>query len=334
MASQVRIGLLGCGRVGTAHARALRGVSDARLVAVVDREPERAAAVAEGHSARVLGQAGDLIDSADVDAVIISLPTHLHAPFTLQAVAAGKHVLCEKPMAMSVTECDAMMSAAAAHGVVLMVGHDLRFSAPYREAKAALASGMIGRPLAFSAERLSGASATTWRRWIRHAGEGLGALDALIHDLDVALWFFGPATTVSAHGARGPGGTWDHVQVLLNHVYGCASLLEASLMVPPSFPFTSSLRVVGDEGTVIRRFVGGRTFRDAGVDTGLVLYRGESPPQVLAAPAPDSEASLERELATFVQAVRTGYLPQEAQPATARAALALAEQVGAALAGP
>ncbi len=327
----VRIGLIGCGRIGTAHASVLREVEGALLVAVADVEPERAATLAQEHDAQVISDPNALIDLEDIDAVVVAVPTHLHAPLTLRAAAAGKHILCEKPMAMSVEEADQMLSAVAKNRVVLMVGHDLRFSRHYREAKAAVASGRIGRPLALTAERLSGASDTSWRQWIRRRGEGLGAFDALIHDLDVALWILGPVSAVSAGGVRGAGGTWDHVQVLLKHTNACTSTIEASLMVPPSFPFSSCLRLVGEDGTLVRRFVGGRSFRDAGMDSGLILYIDDAPPQVLVPPSPDHQEAIRQELMTFVQAVRTGRLPDEALPDEARAAQALAARVETAL---
>lgn len=325
--SLVRVGLAGCGRIGALHARALRAADAARLVGVVDLEPQRSAAVAGESGARVFPDLEALIAAPDIDAVLVALPTHLHAPVALQAIRAGKHVLCEKPMAADLDSADQMLAAAAAHGVVLMVGHDLRFSRCYREVRDAVASGRIGRPLAFTAERLSGAAGTTWHTWIRRAGEGSGAFDALVHDLDVALWLIGPVAEVHADGSRGPGGTWDDVHVLLRHVNGCSSAIGASLLVPPGFPFTSSFRIVGEAGTLSRRFVGGPSFHDAGEDTGLLFYTGERPPAVLVPPAPDEADTLRRQFAAFVRAVMSGRPPEDAPPEAARAALALALRI-------
>jgi predicted dehydrogenase len=328
---RVGIGLLGCGRIGMAHARALETLAAARLIGVADPEQDRASAAAERYGALVFESPEDLVACGQIDAVIVAVPTHLHAALTVQAASAGKHVLCEKPMAMTVEECDNMLSASAARGILLMVGHDLRFSAHYRGAHAAIQSGRIGRPLSLYAERLSGASATTLGAWIRQAGLGSGAFDALVHDLDVALWFLGPARAAGAHGTRGPGGTWDHIQALVLHSTGCSSMFEASLSVPATFPFASGLRVVGDEGTLVRRFVGGRTFQDPGTDTGLMLYRHGDAPAMLTPPDPNNQASLRRELATFIAAVQTGAPPPEANPETGRAALLLATNIAALL---
>ena len=161
----------------------------------------------------------------------------------------------------------------------------------------------------------------------QRAGEGSGAFDALVHDLDVALWLIGPVENVHAGGSRGAGGTWDHVQVLLRHMDGCSSAIEASLLVPPGFPFTSSFRIVGERGTLSRRFVGGRSFRDVGEDTGLLFYTGEGPPAVLVPPARDEADPLRLQLAAFVRAVMSGRPPEDAPPEAARAALALALRI-------
>jgi predicted dehydrogenase len=323
----VGIGLLGCGRSGMGHARALGHVAGARLIGVADPEQDRASAVAARCGTVVFRSPEELMACGQVDAVIIAVPTHLHAALTLQAASAGKHVLCEKPMALTVAECDSMLSVSAARGIVLTVGHDLRFSVHCRNANTAIKAGRIGRPLCLFAERLSGASATTLRSWIRHAGLGSGAFDALIHDLDIALWFLGPARAHGARGNLGRGGTWDHIQALAQHEVGCSSMFEASLAVPSTFPFTSSLRVVGEEGTLFRRFVGGRTFQDTGADTGLVLYRYEEAPEMLAPPESDNQGSLRRELTAFVAAVRAGTSPPDAHPDAARAAVVLASDI-------
>ncbi len=324
---QVRIGLLGCGRIGIAHARALTGVPGAVLIGVTDVEPERAEAVARQYGATAFAGAGSLLESRDLDAVVIAVPTYLHASLTVQAVEAGKHVLCEKPMAMNLEQADRMIAAAACHGRVLMVGHDLRFSLHYRKARELVVSGALGRPRALAAERLTGAWGTSWKGWIARGGEGLGAFEALIHDLDVACWMLGPVEALNARGTRGAGGAWEHLQVLLMHADGASSMIEGSISVPPSFPFTNGLRIVGDQGTLIRRFVGGPSFTEPGTDTGLVLHRRDRDPQVVVPPMPGDQGTLRRELTAFVEAVRSGDPCADAPLEDARTAIALAMKV-------
>lgn len=127
----VRIGLLGCGFIGKVHAKAYAQIPDAKVVAVVDRDSGRAKEVAEELGAEVVPVVDDLLSRQDIDMVDVCLPTYLHADHVIAAARAGKHVLCEKPMALSLEQADAMIEATEQAGVAFMVGHTLRFWPEY-----------------------------------------------------------------------------------------------------------------------------------------------------------------------------------------------------------
>jgi predicted dehydrogenase len=140
----IGIGIIGAGRVSGGHAQASRTLPQTRLVGVAEVDPERRAAFAARYEVPGYEQHRALLQAKDVDAVVVALPHWLHAEVACAALAAGKHVLVEKPMAMTVAECDAMLAAARSAGRKLMVGHHHHFTAVNRAAKALLDSGELG----------------------------------------------------------------------------------------------------------------------------------------------------------------------------------------------
>ncbi|MDP7400106.1 MAG: Gfo/Idh/MocA family oxidoreductase, partial [Lentisphaeria bacterium] len=143
--------------------------------------------------------------NADVDAVVIASPPLTHKDITLRAVAAGKHVFCEKPMALSVADCDEMLAAAAAAAVKLCVGQVLRLVGPYRKALELIGSENLGAPSGIAVARCSGYSAqgsfgVAWRQ----SGETSGGLllEINAHEFDFLRAVCGEPESVHAQGAR------------------------------------------------------------------------------------------------------------------------------------
>src|SRR5262245_37491259 len=119
--AMIGVAVLGLGRIGPAHARAVGEATGARLVAIADvDERKRTATLAEHPGVVGVADYRDALARADVQAVLIALPHWLHAQAAIDAANAGKHILIEKPMATSVEECDAMLTAAGANGVQIM----------------------------------------------------------------------------------------------------------------------------------------------------------------------------------------------------------------------
>jgi UDP-N-acetyl-2-amino-2-deoxyglucuronate dehydrogenase len=108
----VRVGLIGCGKVGQIHAAALRGIAEAELTAVCDVSAERAQAFAERYGARGYTDVDAMLCESKVEAVVIGTPHPLHAAPAIRAAEAGVHVLVEKPLAANLADCDAMLAAA------------------------------------------------------------------------------------------------------------------------------------------------------------------------------------------------------------------------------
>lgn len=145
----LQIGIIGCGRITQVrHAPEYQENPDCQLAAYFDGIPERAQATARQYGGTVYASVGELL-SSPVDAVSVCVANVDHAAITIQALNAGKHVLCEKPMATSLKDCEAMVTAARANRRLLMVGHNQRFTPVHQKARELVQNGAIGRVISF-----------------------------------------------------------------------------------------------------------------------------------------------------------------------------------------
>ncbi|MGQ0602904.1 MAG: Gfo/Idh/MocA family protein [Anaerolineales bacterium] len=198
--SLIRAGLIGAGYIAEAHARGYAAQPGVRVTAVMSRSLERAASLAERYGARAVTDLDELLRVVDV--VSVCTPTPSHAAFTVAALRAGKHVLCEKPIARSIAEAEAIVQAAHEAGTKLMLAHVARYEVDHRRAKEVLDRGDLGR-LCMASQSLCG-PAPDWSRdgWMLDAAQSGGPLlDLAIHSFDYLLWLFDePATRVYASG--------------------------------------------------------------------------------------------------------------------------------------
>src|SRR5206468_12004768 len=141
----MQFGLIGAGCIGQSRAQALAKVPGAKLVAVVDVDQERAVQAAVSARARVCKDVAELLGSDQVEAVIVSTPPQFHEEAALAALAAGKHVLCEKPLSNSLDACRRMLKAAHESGKTLATGFNHRYFSAIRFLKCTLADGVIGK---------------------------------------------------------------------------------------------------------------------------------------------------------------------------------------------
>jgi myo-inositol 2-dehydrogenase/D-chiro-inositol 1-dehydrogenase len=185
----VGVALIGAGKIGQFHAETLaRHLPDARLVAVVDPvtcEAERAAAFGDGVTVDAAPDAA--LQRAAVDAVVIATPTRLHAPLIIDAARAGKHIFCEKPIALGLDEAQAAVAAAAETGAKLQIGFQRRFDAGYARARQAIERGDIGTvELLMSTTR---DPEPPWPGYLESCGGVF--LDTTIHDIDSVRFLSG-----------------------------------------------------------------------------------------------------------------------------------------------
>ncbi|HEU0116033.1 MAG TPA: inositol 2-dehydrogenase [Thermomicrobiales bacterium] len=193
MAEQVRIGLIGVGRIGQLHAAALASdVPNAALVAVADVAADAARATAAAHRVpRWTTDAASLIVDPAIDAIVIASSTDTHAPLTIAAAHAGKAVFCEKPIALDLETTDAALAAVRDAGIRFQIGFQRRFDAGYRKAKELIESGALGRIEMIRDAMRDPAPAP--RAYLERSG-GLYR-DMTIHNFDSVRWLMGDEPT-------------------------------------------------------------------------------------------------------------------------------------------
>ncbi len=242
------VGILGCGRIGQVHARSLRALDDARLVAVADAVPEAAAALAATSGAEV--RSTDAILAAnDIDAVVIGTPTDTHYDQIHKAAVAGKAIFCEKPVDLSTDRIRDCIAAVEAAGVPFMTAFNRRFDAHFAALQRRIRDGAIGEVEIVTI--LSRDPAPPPIAYIKSSG-GLFR-DMMIHDFDMARFLLGEEpVTVQAVGAAlvdpaiGEAGDIDTAAVLLTTASG--RICQISNSRRASYGYDQRVEVHGSKG--------------------------------------------------------------------------------------
>ena len=314
----MNVGILGAGAMGSTHARAFAKVAGVQVAAVSSRNLAKAQTLADAVGEGAVATTDDLaiIRDPNIDAVAITLPTHLHKPLTLAALQAGKPVLLEKPFALNVPDCDAMLTAQAQTGTLLMIGHTLRFWPEYVALEKFIKSNALGKPMAAMATRLSQLPA--WASWFTNPELSGGAvLDLMVHDLDALNWLFGTPKTVYARGHQAKPKLWNHIMATLDYgdMHGFA---EGSLFMPEGYPFTMTLKVVCEQGVIEFGFKASGVSVDMGSVSSLMAYQAGRATPIAVEPGD----AYENQITYFVDCVRNKRAPQRGTPEQARLAVA------------
>ncbi len=194
MAKTLRVGVVGTGFGSTVQIPAFRNNPRVEVVAVASGQPGKARRVADAFGVPRAFDDYAALATADLDLVSITAPPHLHRPMALAAVGAGRHVLCEKPMALSTAEATEMLAAAERAKVVHLIDHELRFNPNRRRAKALIEDGLIGRPrhVLLTAMNTSRADPERPWSWWFDAARGGGLLGAVgSHQIDLLRYWLG-----------------------------------------------------------------------------------------------------------------------------------------------
>ena len=187
----VRYGIVGTGYFGAEMGRSLAALPGALVAAVYD--PENARPVAQELGARVSDGIEELCRADDVDVVVVASPNGAHLEPVLAAAQAGKHVFCEKPIALSYQDCADMVEATGRAGVLFMAGHVTNFMAGVRHTKRLIADGVIGDVLFCRAVRTGWEDAKPSVSWKKQRALSGGHLYHHIHELDLVQSIMGPA---------------------------------------------------------------------------------------------------------------------------------------------
>jgi myo-inositol 2-dehydrogenase/D-chiro-inositol 1-dehydrogenase len=242
----LRVGLIGAGGISRVHADGWRALG--ATVTVFSHEGAEALAAEYGFA--VTSSLDGLLAASDI--VDIVTPTASHAPLALTAIRAGKHVVCEKPLAGTVDDAREVVGAAREAGVRLFPAHVVRYFPDYAALHGQLQAGRVGEPAVLRFVR--GGEAPRTGTWFHDADRGGGIVrDQMIHDLDQALWMAGDIVRVYA-AQSAPGGDADEpdtvtAHVVLTHANGALSHVQGSWGAR-GLPFRTSADVAGSAGTL------------------------------------------------------------------------------------
>lgn len=281
----MRIGIIGAGEMGSTHARAYArfGRSEGvEIAGIVSRRRERARRLGRELGAPAFTDLARILADDTVDAIDVAVPSGLHRMVVLDALANGKHVFSETPLALTLQDADAMIAAARRSRRILMVAQVMRFVADNIQIHAEATSGALGRPRRVVARRLTRPYWSSARpRPFPVYGEPLVELS--IHDFDLANWILGRAQAVMASGVGGRGGVPVHAFASIEYPRGTA-LVEGGADLPMGFPFTTGLRVDCEAGVLDQesQFLGApipttRFFRYTKDGREAVRVRGHDP---------------------------------------------------------
>ncbi len=274
----MRVGIVGTGFMGRTHAAAW-AQTPATLAGFAAKNPASAADLAKQYSAQIFSNFDAML--AGVDVVDICAPTHLHHEMVLAAAAAGKHIVCEKPLARTLTQAQEMIAVCEAAGVKLLVAHVVRFFPEYALAKQKVDAGEIGQPAVIRLKRGTFQPKKAEDNWFVDFDKSGGMmLDLMIHDFDYARWVAGEVESIFAQkvSSSHSNAPVDHGLVILTHRGGALSHIEGSWAYPPPL-FRTRLEIAGSNGWLRH---------DSGENAALGIYLHQNETDIPDVPLPGS----------------------------------------------
>jgi myo-inositol 2-dehydrogenase/D-chiro-inositol 1-dehydrogenase len=322
----LRFGLIGYGAWGSHHARAIGLTAGAALTAIAARSTATCAAAQSEHpGVTVYDDYRALLDRDDLDVVDVVLPSNLHHEVGRAVLDSGKHLLLEKPMALTVAQCDDLIAVAVARGKVLAIGHEMRHALLWGKVKELLATCAIGQPLYLLVElwrRPYRQGAGGWRYDIGRVGNWI--LEEPIHFFDLARWYLAgagePVSVFARANSRQPGHPelQDNFSAVLNFPGGVYAVITQTLS---AFEHHQVVKVTGTRGAIWASWSGAMD-RDFHPRFALKYHNGETVVEIPLARPTGEVYELEDEITMMVQAVRDGG-PVAATGSDGRLAVAL-----------
>ena len=297
----MKVGILGAGTMGSMHANCYAQLPDVEVVAIADKRTDLARKVAEPLGAQVYEEADELIEKADVDIVDVCLPTPMHKEFVVKAARAGKHVFCEKPLALTIEDGEEMINECEKAGVKFMVGHVLRYFHEYVAIKKQIDAGAIGKPAVVRASRCA-SQPLGWQDWYRKREMSGGVcLDLIIHDFDFLRWCFGDVERVYAKGTTFTDIPVEYALVTLRFKNGVIAHVEGSWA---HSGFFTTFEAAGTDGLL---YFDSRTASPIRI---FVRRKGEEKAAVEVPESPVNESPYLREIRHFVECVAQDKEPE------------------------
>ena len=243
----IKVGLIGCGFMGSMHANCYKNIDGVKVTAVADIRREKAEELANG--ADIYPDGKDLIANADVDVIDICLPTYLHAEYAILAMEKVKYLFVEKPVALTNAEAKAMQKKAKETGCRVQVGQVIRFWDEYVELKKIIESGVYGKVINANFRRISPRPTWGYNNWLLDIKiSGGAAQDLHVHDTDYVLSVFGePKNFYSVKNKSGEQNSY--INTIMKYQDFVVSV-EGTWDLPSTHPFEATFRVVFEKATI------------------------------------------------------------------------------------
>jgi myo-inositol 2-dehydrogenase/D-chiro-inositol 1-dehydrogenase len=308
----VKFGLIGYGLWGKYHARSIEEVEGAELVAICAESERSCHEAREEHRVDVYPDYRDLLSQEDVDVVDIVVPNHLHAEMALAALEAGKHLLLEKPMALTVKDCDRIIEAAAKGDRRLYIGHEERLSPLWEGVKRVIEEGGIGE--------VCYGMVDLWRNPFRLGSQGqrydlarVGSwvLEEATHSYDLVRWFMAdvgePMSVYARANSKDPQrpGLHDNFAALMHFPGGACVLISYTLA---AFGFHQTIKFTGTQGAVLASW-SGAVDRDEGAGYQLIYFDGQRVEEINIPQSAGEVYELTSEIEEMVKVVEEGREP-------------------------
>lgn len=232
MSEDVAVGIVGTGRIARVHAAAYGNVRGGSLVSCMDVDERTARTFAVDFGLKTVDSFQAMLDDPEIDAVLLATPNHAHADQAIAALAAGKHVFCQKPIALTIADAQRVVEAAGRSDRAVQFGFMLRFTPPMPALRARLAHGEFGDLIASQSAVFGWEPNNDWFYDPSHGGGVI--LDTMVHFADLVLWIFGDVDRVHTEGGAyqlegaKKRGSPDNAVVTMHHRSGAISTMYVS----------------------------------------------------------------------------------------------------------
>ncbi len=314
----MRVALIGIGGMGKVHFDEYMKNPDTEVVAVADVRVDMAKEKVNNENIKIYSSIDELLENEDVDMVDIATPSYLHAEHSIKALEAGKHVLCEKPMSVSLDGTAKMREAAEKSEKMLMIAHVVRFMSPYRYLKNVIDSRELGEIVHINMKRVSSIPRWSWENWMRDLEKSGGdTIDMAIHDIDFLQYIFGMPKDISGVYSKLKNDN-DFISATL--VYDGFTATIESGWFNCEMPFCAEYSAVFENGTL--EYKGDKLYKN-----GEEIEIDKSDMSEVSGINIKGADGYSAEIAYFVSSILNGTKPETVTPESSENSIRLAKEI-------
>lgn len=313
-----KVALIGIGGMGFNHFKQYEKIEDAQVIAVADVRTDMAKEKVADASIHIYESMEALLENETPDIVDICTPSYMHADMSIYALERGYHVVCEKPMALSLEDTARMKVAAEKSDKQFMIAHVVRFMTPYMYLKKIIDSGELGAPVHIDMKRLSSVPKWSWEDWMRDVKKsGATPIDLSIHDIDFVQYVFGEPKLVNGVHRRLKNNS-DYI--VSNLIYDDFAVTVTGAWYSCDFKFTAEYTAVFENGYVK-------------CSNGEITKNGEKIEIEIESVSEDTGINISGadgylgELKYFIECVKQGVKPSKVTPDSSEASVRLVKRI-------